>query len=68
MKKINRFKILFFLWGALLYYCAVISTNVYINAILLFFGFMLLLCGFAYVDENKNEKEEKFSEKLANIF
>ena len=46
----------------------VTNENVYINAFVLFFGFLFLLYGLAYVDENKNEKEEKFIEKLENIF
>ena len=46
----------------------VTNENVYINAFVLFFGFLFLLCGFAYIDENKNEKEEKYTEKLENIF
>lgn len=66
--KVNRFYILFALLAILLGYCVFISTNVYVNAFLLFFGFLFLVCGFAYIDENKNEKEEKFSEKLENIF
>lgn len=65
--KVNRFYILFALWIMLLGWC-VTNENVYINAFVLFFGFLFLLCGFAYIDENKNEKEEKYTEKLENIF
>ena len=55
--KVNRFYILFALWIMLLGWC-VTNENVYINAFVLFFGFLFLLCGFAYIDENKNEKEK----------
>lgn len=65
--KVNRFYILFVLWIMLLGWC-VTNEKVYINAFVLFFGFLFLLYGLAYVDENKNEKEEKFIEKLENIF
>ena len=65
--KVNRFYILFALWIMLLGWC-VTNENVYINAFVLFFGFLFLLCGFAYIVENKNEKEKKFTEKLENIF
>lgn len=65
--KVNRFYIVFALWAILLGWC-VINENVYVNGFVLFFGFLFLVCGLAYVIENKNEKEEKFTEKLANIF
>lgn len=65
--KVNRFYILFALWATLLGWC-VTNENVYVNALVLLFGFLFLVCGLAYVIENKNEKEEKFTEKLANIF
>ena len=65
--KVNRFYILFALWAILLGWC-ITNENVYVNAFVLFFGFLFLLCGFAYVDENKNENEEKFTEILENIF
>ena len=65
--KVNRFYILFALWIMLLGWC-VTNENVHINAFVLFFGFLFLLYGFAYIDENKNEKEKKFTEKLENIF
>ena len=68
MKQINRFKVLIALWAILLGYCALISTNVYFNAIALFFGFCALICGFAYVEEHMTEKEERFFNNLSNKF
>ena len=65
---INRFKVLFVLWAILLGYCAFISTNVYFNAIAIFGGFCALILGFAYVEENMNEKEERFFNTIANHF
>ena len=67
-KYINRFKVLFVLWAILLGYCAFISTNVYFNAIAIFGGFCALILGFAYVEENMNEKEERFFNTIANHF
>ena len=68
MKQINRFKVLIALWAILLGYCAFISTNVYFNAFVLFFGFCALILGFAYVEEDMNEKEERFFNNLGNEF
>ena len=68
MKQINRFKVLIALWAILLGYCALISTNVYLNAIVLFFGFCAALVGFAYVEEHMTEKEERFFNNLAKKF
>lgn len=68
MKQINRFKVLIALWAILLGYCAFISTNVYFNAIALFFGLCALILGFAYVEEDMNEKEERFFNNLGNEF
>ena len=68
MKQINRFKVLIALWAILLGYCAFISTNVYFNAIALFFGLCALILGFAYVEEDMTEKEERFFNNLGNEF
>lgn len=64
MKQINRFKVLIALWAILLGYCAFISTNVYFNAIALFFGLCALILGFAYVEERMTEKEKRFFNNL----
>ena len=68
MKQINRFKVLIALWAILLGYCAFISTNVYFNAIALFFGLCALILGFAYVEDDMTEKEERFFNNLGNEF
>lgn len=68
MKQINRFKVLIALWTILLGYCVFISTNVYFNAFVLFFSFCALILGFAYVEEDMNEKEERFFNNLGNEF
>lgn len=68
IKNINRFKVLIALWAILLGYCALISTNVYFNAIALFFGLCALILGFAYVEEHMTEKEERFFNNLGNKF
>jgi uncharacterized membrane protein HdeD (DUF308 family) len=68
MKQINRFKVLIALWAILLGYCALISTNVYFNAIALFIGLCALILGFAYVEEHMTEKEERFFNNLAKKF
>lgn len=68
MKKINRFNIIFALWAIVLGWCAFFSTNVYVNAIVLFFAFLFMVCCMAYVDEHQNEKEEKFLNKLSRLF
>lgn len=67
MKRFNRFMVIISLWVMLLGFCAFVSTNVYLNAIVLFFGFCAALVGFAYVEENMNEKELRFFNKWATI-
>lgn len=68
MKQINRFKVLIALWAILLGYCALISTNVYFNGFVLFFGFCALCLGFAYVEKHMTEKEERFFNNIAKKF
>lgn len=65
--RVNRFYILFALWALLLGWC-VTNENVYVNAFVLFFGFLFTLYGLAYIDENKNESEKIFTKKIENIF
>ena len=68
MKQINRFKVLIALWTILLAYCVFISKNVYFNAFVLFFGFCALILGFAYIEDDMTEKEERFFNNLGNEF
>lgn len=65
--RVNRFYILFALWALLLGWC-VVNENAYVNALMLFFGFLSLVCALAYIDENKNESEKNFTKKIENIF
>ena len=65
--RVNRFYILFALWALLLGRC-VANENVYVNALILFFGFLSLVCALAYVVENINDIEKNFTKKLENIF
>ena len=64
MKQINRYYLVFGFWAAILFYAAFISNNVYFNGFLLFFCFLLTILGYAYIDENENAKERKFSSKI----
>lgn len=68
MKKINRFNIIFALWAIVLGWCAFVSVNPYLNEIVIFFAFLFVVCGIAYVDEHQNEKEEKFLNRLSRLF
>lgn len=67
MKRFNRFILIIVLWVMLLGFCAFVSTNVYLNTIVLYFGFCAVLVGFAYVEENMNEKELRFYNKWLTI-
>ena len=67
MKRFNRFIVIISLWAMLLGFCAFVSTNVYLNAIVLSLGFCAALVGFAYVEENMNEKELRFFNKWTTI-
>lgn len=68
MKKINRFKVLFALWAVLIAYCAFISTNVYFDVTAIFLGILLFIGGVAYIEENMNEKEERFFNNFTSNF
>jgi len=63
----NRFIVIFALLGLLLGFCLFISTNVYVNAIMLFLGFCAALVGFAYVFDTMTQKELRFFNKLERI-
>ena len=67
MKQVNRYYLVFGVWGIILAYAVFFSHNVYFNAILLFFGFLGGVIAYAYIDEHENEKERKFSEKIVNL-
>lgn len=64
----NRFYILLLLWVADMAYCAFVSTDVYFNALALFFGYCALVLGFAYVMDNMNAKEKRFFNRVARTF
>lgn len=68
MKKINRYFLVFGFWATILFYAAFISNNVYFNAFLLFFGFIGCITACAYIEENENAKESKFSSKIMKTF
>lgn len=68
MIQINRFKVLFVLWGVLLAWCVIVSTNVYLNMFLICVGFIAVICAGAYVAEHANNKEQKYMKKLRTIF
>ena len=46
------------IWVCILTYITFFSNNSYINIIILLFGFMITICGFAYGFE-KIEKQQK---------
>lgn len=62
--KVNKIIVVLALWCVLLGYCAFVSTNVYLNAFLLFVGFISVVLAVAFVfDKGLNTKEEKFLSK-----
>lgn len=71
MKKVyyiiwNRLTAIFAVWALLLAWCAICSTNVYINGFVLYFGFMAVILACGYVMESKSQtKGEKW---LLSIF
>lgn len=62
----NRLTVIFTLWAVALVWCAFFSNNVYMNAIIIYFGFMAVILACGYVMESKSQtKGEKW---LMNIF
>lgn len=51
----NRLTAIFAVWCLILTWCAFYSTNVYINAFVLFFGFMAVILAFGYVLESDSQ-------------
>lgn len=67
---VNRFIYTILLWCAILCYCCFVSTNVYVNEIVIFIGLMLVVTLFAYIEDacKLNEQEQTFLRKLSSIF
>lgn len=57
----NRIAAIFVVWACLLAWCVFYSTNVYVNAFVLYFGFMavILACGYV-IESNSRAKGEKW--------
>lgn len=68
MKKVNRFTLMFVAFALILVYCVAFSHNPYINAILIYGGFIACILVGSYVFETITEKEQKFIDKINNIF
>lgn len=63
----NRIYIVLVIWASLLVYC-MFNNNVYVNGLILFFGFLFIVCALGYIMDNKNKKELRFFNKLATFF
>lgn len=59
---------MFITFSLILGYCVVFSHNPYINAILICGGFIMHILVGSYVFETITEKEQKFIDKINNIF
>ena len=68
MKKVNRFTLVLVAFALILAYCVVFSHNPYVNAILIYGGFVMCILVGSYVFETITEKEQKFIEKINNVF
>ena len=62
----NRFKLLF-LAMVLMVVCLLFSTNVVVNAVVLFVGLCVFLLLFMYIEDTMNEKEKTFFNKWFKI-
>lgn len=51
----NRLTAIFAVWCLILSWCAFYSTNVYINAFVLYFGFMAVIFACGYVLESNSQ-------------
>ena len=51
----NRLTAIFVVWACLLAWCAFYSTNVYVNAFVLYFGSMAAILACGYILESKKQ-------------
>lgn len=51
----NRLTAIFVVWTCLLAWCAFYSTNVYVNAFVLYFGSMAAILACGYILESKKQ-------------
>ena len=63
----NRYKIMFALWGVLLGWCAFISASPYMNGIVIAFAFVGSMVWFGHIEKNMNKSELRFFNNLRNI-
>ena len=63
----NRFKFLF-AFAAALFGLLFVFDNVYVNVVVFFFGMMLFIYLWMRIEENMNEKELRFFNKLISKF
>ena len=64
---VNRFYIVM----VIMFGCGIftlICNNTTINLIVIVFGFFFFLCCWEYILNDMNEKEERFIEKIKNLF
>lgn len=66
----NRVLAMFYVWAAILCYCAFISTNVYLNEAAIYIGGLCVVTAFACYDgcATPNAQERLFMRKLNKIF
>ena len=64
---INRFYIvMIIMFGCGIF--TLICNNTTINLIVIVFGFFIYMCCWEYILNDMNEKEERFIEKIKNLF
>lgn len=64
----NRFKIIIACWAVWLAGVVLVGNNPYMNAGLIFIGFMAAVVACTYVCEYGTEAEKRFMEKVVSFF
>jgi ABC-type bacteriocin/lantibiotic exporter with double-glycine peptidase domain len=66
MKNINRYKVVLSVAAALIFF-AVISSNAYLNALIVICSFLFCIFCFSYIEKHQNSVEIDFIEKINKI-
>ena len=68
MRKMNRFIIVLATFTVALGVTVLYSSNIYINAAIIYCALLLCVACFSYILEHPSKNEEKFADKISELF